>query len=362
MTGVVYDPLFLEHYDPGASGERRAAGEHRWPACERAGLWERMTPVTPQPVDLDLLGRVHDRAYIDQVAAISRRGGGYLDSDTYLVGATYDAARLAAGGAAELVRAVLRGQLDNGIALLRPPGHHATRGRGMGFCIFNNIAVAAQAALDEFGLRRILIFDWDVHHGNGTQDIFYDSPEVLFVSTHQYPHYPGTGDWRESGAAAGAGYTVNMPLPPGVGDEGFQRLFDEVWTPVAERFAPELILVSAGYDAHWRDPLAGLHLSLAGYWQLATGLVELGGAPLPRAHCSHARRRVRPPGALAGRRRYVPRAAGRPGARRGPHRPIRLARTLARPAGRVASPGCTTCNARPLFCPRRHPRAMMLVC
>ena len=170
---------------------------------------------------------------------------------------------------------VIRGDIPNGIALVRPPGHHAERARGMGFCLFNNIAVAAQAALDEFGLQRILIFDWDVHHGNGTQDIFYGSPNVLFMSTHQYPHYPGTGDWREAGAGAGAGYTVNMPLPAGVGDEGFARLLAEVVIPVVERFKPELILVSAGYDAHWRDPLAGLHLSLAGFWRLVEGIKGL---------------------------------------------------------------------------------------
>lgn len=274
MTGVVHHPLFFEHGIPGHP-EGPARLENIVGELSRAGLWERMTAVTSHPVDLELLGRVHDPAYVRQVAAISRRGGGYLDSDTYLVTATYDAALLAAGGAADVVRAVLRGEVDNGIALVRPPGHHATRERGMGFCIFNNIAVAAQAALDEFGLQRVLIYDWDVHHGNGTNDIFYDSPNVLFMSTHQYPHYPGTGDWREVGAQAGAGYTVNMPVPAGVGDEGFARLFREVATPLAERFQPELILVSAGYDAHWRDPLAGLHLSLAGYWEMAKGLVDL---------------------------------------------------------------------------------------
>ncbi|MGE5603473.1 MAG: histone deacetylase [Nitrososphaerales archaeon] len=274
MTGVIHHPLFFEHGIPGHP-EGPARLESITAELSRSGLWERMTLVTPWPVDLDLLARVHDRAYIDLVAAISARGGGYLDSDTYLVRATYNAALLAAGGTAELTRQVLRGEVRNGIALVRPPGHHATRERGMGFCIFNNIAVAAQASLDEFGLQRVLIFDWDVHHGNGTHDIFYDSPNVLFMSTHQYPHYPGTGDWREVGAGAGTGYTINLPLPAGVGDEGFARLLKEVVTPIAERFRPELILVSAGYDAHWRDPLAGLHLSLKGYWHLAKGLVDL---------------------------------------------------------------------------------------
>lgn len=274
MTGVVHHPLFFEHGIPGHP-EGPARLESITAELSRVGLWERLTAVMPRPVDVELLRRVHNARYVELVAAMSARGGGYLDPDTYLVQATYDAARLAAGGGVELVRQVLSGEIRNGIGLLRPPGHHAVRSRGMGFCIFNNIAVAAQAALDEYGLQRVLIFDWDVHHGNGTQDIFYDSPNVLFMSMHQYPHYPGTGDMREMGAGAGTGYTVNMPLPVGVGDQGFDRLLTEVVTPIAERFGPELILVSAGYDAHWRDPLAGLHLTLGGYWRLARTLVGL---------------------------------------------------------------------------------------
>ncbi|OQA43295.1 MAG: Histone deacetylase-like amidohydrolase [Chloroflexi bacterium ADurb.Bin325] len=273
-TGYVYDPLFLEHDLPGHP-EGRARLTAILAELASVGLLARMQQIPARPADDALLGRVHDPAYIERVRRISARGGGYLDPDTYLVGDTDGAARLAAGGAVELTRAVLRGELRNGIALVRPPGHHAERGRGMGFCIFNNIAVAAQAALDEFGLGRVLILDWDVHHGNGTQDIFYDSSEVMFISTHQYPYYPGTGDWRETGRAAGRGCTANIPLPAGVGDAGFRRLFDEAVVPLAERFRPELILVSAGYDAHWKDPLAGLHLSLAGYWRLATDVVGL---------------------------------------------------------------------------------------
>jgi len=273
-TGVLYDPLFLEHDLPGHP-ESATRLERIVTKLVSAGVWQRMQPVIPQPVGLPLLERVHDPGYISRVREIAARGGGYLDADTYLVGRSYDAAMLAAGGTVELTRNVVAGDLRNGIALVRPPGHHAERRRGMGFCLFNNIAVAARAALYEFGLHRVLIFDWDVHHGNGTQDIFYDSADVLFISTHQYPHYPGTGDWREAGAGAGSGYTVNLPLPAGACDAAFSRLFREVVIPLAHRFQPELILVSAGYDGHWRDPLAGLHLSLAGYWQLAAGMVSL---------------------------------------------------------------------------------------
>jgi acetoin utilization deacetylase AcuC-like enzyme len=273
-TAYCYDPLFLEH-DLSGHPESRARLERIMEILGDEGLLDRMTLVPPRPVDPGLLTRVHEEPYVALVQRVAGRGGGFLDADTYVAPRSYDAALLAAGGAADLVRAVLSGQARNGIALVRPPGHHATRQRGMGFCLFNNVAVAARAALDEAAVERVLIVDWDVHHGNGTQDIFYDSPQVLFFSTHQYPYYPGSGDWRERGAGEGIGYTVNVPLPTGVGDQGFARIYAEILTPLAERFQPELILVSAGYDAHWQDPLASLHLSLAGYWQMARAVVEL---------------------------------------------------------------------------------------
>ncbi len=273
-TAYCYDPQFLEHNLPGHP-ENRSRLEHALAALERGGLLARMAPVPPRPVDLDLLGRVHSGAYIGALRSLAQRGGGHLDADTYVGPRSFEIALLAAGGLVELVRAVMEGAVRNGIALVRPPGHHAVASRGMGFCLFNNVAIAARAALDQFGLDRVMIVDWDVHHGNGTQDIFYASPQVLFFSTHQYPHYPGTGHWRETGVGAGVGYTVNVPLPAGVGDQGFGRIFDEVLTPLAERYRPQLILVSAGYDAHWNDPLAGLNLSLAGYWRLARTVVGL---------------------------------------------------------------------------------------
>jgi len=275
-TAYCYDPLYLEHNLAGHP-ESRARLEAVMQALAAEELLERMTPIRPHPVDRDLLTRVHHPSYVAMVQALAERGGGHLDADTYMVARSYDAALLAAGGVVELVRAVLSGRANNGIALVRPPGHHATAERGMGFCLFNNIALGAQAALDEFGLERVLIVDWDVHHGNGTQDIFYDSSQVLYFSTHQYPYYPGTGHWRETGTGNGRGFTVNVPLPAGVGDQGFERIYAELLTPLAKRFHPELILVSAGYDAHWNDPLAGLRLSLAGYWQLAKTVVGLAG-------------------------------------------------------------------------------------
>jgi acetoin utilization deacetylase AcuC-like enzyme len=274
VTAYTYSPLFLEHNLPGHP-ENRTRLERIMAHLQEDGLLTRMTLITPQPAEMALLESVHDPAYVRELRDFAAAGGGHLDPDTYVGPASFDAARLAAGGAVELVRAVLAGRADNGIALVRPPGHHAVRGYGMGFCLLNNVAAAAQAALDHFGVARVLIVDWDVHHGNGTQDIFYGSPHVLFFSTHQYPYYPGSGGMAETGAGAGRGFTVNVPLPAGVGDAGFRQIYREVLTPVAERFRPELILVSAGFDAHWDDPLAGLRLSLAGYEALARAALGL---------------------------------------------------------------------------------------
>jgi acetoin utilization deacetylase AcuC-like enzyme len=171
--------------------------------------------------------------------------------------------------------AVIDGRVNNAFALVRPPGHHAMPGHGMGFCLFGNVAVAAQAARQDRGLERVLIVDFDVHHGNGTQAMFEEDPAVCFISTHQYPYYPGTGAAREVGRGAGQGTVVNIPLSPGAGDRVFQQVYQQVVIPVARRFAPDLVLVSAGFDAHWDDPLAGLGLSLGGYAWITRTLVEL---------------------------------------------------------------------------------------
>ncbi len=273
-TAYTYDPLFLAHHLSGHP-ESRTRLERVLAELEQTGLLARMTLIPPQPASRELLTAVHSADYVQALAALARRGGGHLDPDTYVGPRSYAAAELAAGGVVALVRAVVAGQARNAIALVRPPGHHARRGGGMGFCLLNNVAIAAQAGLTECGLTRILIVDWDVHHGNGTQEIFYGTPQVLFFSTHQYPYYPGSGSVREIGTGAGQGTTVNVPLPAGVGDAGFQRIYADILTPLAERYRPELILVSAGFDAHWDDPLAGLRLSLAGYWQLARTIVGL---------------------------------------------------------------------------------------
>lgn len=234
----------------------------------------------PQEASEDDLEAVHEAGYIKEVAALSRRGGGWLDPDTVVSARSYEAALHAAGGAVQAVDLVMEGKADLAFALVRPPGHHATRRRGMGFCLFNNVAIAAHHALRRHGLSRLLMVDWDVHHGNGTQEAFYEDNRVLYFSVHEWPHYPGTGRYDEAGAGAGRGYTVNVPLPSGSGDRGYTKVFQDILAPLAERFRPELILVSAGYDAHWADPLASMSLSVPGFGALS-GQVSA----LANAHC-----------------------------------------------------------------------------
>ncbi len=237
-------------------------------------LAETLTRVPTRPASREQLTRVHTRAHLDHVLEMSYRGG-YLDPDTYIRDGSWDAALHAAGGVIALVEKVARGELDNGFALVRPPGHHAEANRAMGFCLFNNVAVPTPAPQAEFGLQRILIVDWDVHHGNGTQHIFYDDPTVMFFSVHQYPYYPGTGAKEERGAGPGEGTTVNVPFPGGVGDEDYILVFQRLLVPLARRFRPDIILVSAGFDPHWRDPLAAMEVTLTGFARMAEILLDL---------------------------------------------------------------------------------------
>jgi acetoin utilization deacetylase AcuC-like enzyme len=273
-TAYLYSPVFLEHEEEGhpESPERL---RQILRVLEETGVLPRLTALEPVAATDMQIAAVHAPQHIDLVRRLIARGGGHFDADTYANARSLDAATLAAGALIRAVDAVMAGEIDNAFALVRPPGHHATRSRAMGFCIFNNIAIAARHALDAHKLERVLIVDYDVHHGNGTQDIFYNTSRVLYFSTHQYPHYPGTGDWRELGEGDGAGFTVNVPLPPRVGDEGYQRVFDDLLFPLAERYQPQLVLVSVGFDAHWSDPLASENLSIAGYAALARTAVEI---------------------------------------------------------------------------------------
>ena len=268
---VYYHPLFLEH-ETGEHPENKRRLIAARKALTDSGLdleW-----VTPEPASGQAIARVHDPAYIESVERVAAQGGGWLDMDTAVSPMSYQAATLAAGaGLMAVERALETGQ--RAFMLVRPPGHHATRSRGMGFCLFNNIAVAAAYALEERGLERVLIVDWDVHHGNGTQSMFYSEPRVLFFSTHEAGHYPGTGMAREVGSGEAAGFTVNVPLQPGAGDGAVALAFETLLEPLARAFKPQLLLVSAGFDPQAGDPLGDLRFSQAAFQWMASRLAVL---------------------------------------------------------------------------------------
>ena len=278
--------LFFSHpaslaHDTGQHPERAqrlVAIERRLDEDAWLGFERRSAP----PVDRALLERCHDPRYIEALERLCAAGGGMIDGDTVVSSGSWEAALRSAGGAVAVVDALLDGDAAVAFAAGRPPGHHATVDRAMGFCLFNNVAVAALRGLER-GLERVLILDWDVHHGNGTNDIFRDSPEVLYASIHESPLYPGTGPAGDRGRGAGVGFTLNMPVPSGSGDEVFLALIRGRVSEAARDYRPQLILVSAGYDAHHDDPLASCEVTTAGYGEMAETVRDLAaelGAPL----------------------------------------------------------------------------------
>lgn len=252
LPAVLYDPLVLDH-ETGDHPENAGRLIRTIALLRERGLWDRLQHVAPKPAPREILNATHQAEYLDLIHLHAQQGGAYLTADTPFGPHSYDAAVMASGAAIGAVDAVLDGAAPSAFALVRPPGHHAGPAEGMGFCLINHAAVAARHAVLNRGLERVLLVDYDVHHGNGTQDIFYTDPAVLYFSTHQYPAYPGTGAAREIGSGAGLGTTVNVPLPAGVGDEGHLAALEQILVPVAREFRPQLILVSAGYDSHWRN-------------------------------------------------------------------------------------------------------------
>ena len=234
-------------------------------------------------VERSLLHAVHPESHVAFVEELCEAGGGAIDADTYAMPGTFGAALRACGGSVALVDALLGGEAAVGVSAVRPPGHHAETARAMGFCFFGNVAVAARRATAAHGLSRVLILDWDVHHGNGTNDIFHADSDVLFVSIHEYPLYPGTGPASDVGSGAGEGFTVNLPVPGGSGDAAYRSLVEHVGAALVREWEPELVLISAGFDAHRDDPLATCRVSEAGFAGMAASLRRAAdgvGAPL----------------------------------------------------------------------------------
>ncbi|MCY3779850.1 MAG: histone deacetylase [Chloroflexi bacterium] len=268
-TAYLTHPRFIEHDFP-QHAEHAGRIQAVWEQLDAQNLADQLLRIEPSPASSDQILAAHSPAHLERLRNISHQDRMVrIDADTYALPISLEIARLAAGAATSAVDLIADGSADNALAIVRPPGHHATKDWQMGFCLLNNIAIAARHAQAQHKYEKVLIIDYDVHHGNGTQDIFYADPSVMFISIHQSPHYPGSGAFNETGAGAGRGYTINVPIPGGHGDAAYGRIFADVLWPAARRFAPDLMLISAGFDAHWVDPLAGMQLSLAGYDQLA---------------------------------------------------------------------------------------------
>ena len=281
-TGFVYHPAYLDHDmgmgHPESPDRLRAIVSQ----LERSRVMDRLVRIDSSPAADDWITQIHAPSYVKKLNAVRPTSGSVsLDADTALSPGSLPAAYLAAGGALAAADAMMDGRVTNAFCAVRPPGHHAERDRAMGFCLFNNVAIAARYFQKRHGLTRVLIVDWDVHHGNGTQHVFYDDPTVLFFSTHQYPHYPGTGRSNERGEGKAEGMTLNVPMSSGQGDEEYLAVFQRTLVPAADAFKPDAVIISAGFDAHRDDPLAGMGLTEEGYAAL-TGIV----AGIARRHAN----------------------------------------------------------------------------
>ncbi|MBN2008447.1 histone deacetylase [candidate division KSB1 bacterium] len=269
ITGFIYDPFYLEHlgwrFHPERPDRLNSVVEH----MKESSLWDKLLHFSPIPADIKWIETVHTPTYIQTVKNAFQQGRTQLDPDTGICESSYDVALLAAGAGIVGVDAVMNEEVEHVFCAVRPPGHHAERDRAMGFCLFNNIAIAARYAQIHYHLERILILDWDAHHGNGTQHAFEEDSSVFYISLHQWPFYPGTGSSVERGIGAGKGYTMNIPLPPGTGDREYLQCFTDEVIPAIDQFHPELILISAGFDTHADDPLAMLDVSTDGFAQIS---------------------------------------------------------------------------------------------
>jgi acetoin utilization deacetylase AcuC-like enzyme len=273
--GVIFDNLYLQHDNGMGHPESPQRLLAIYDMLTTTGLIKELTRINPRDATQEEICLVHDPEYFNLIKSTRGRPRIFLDPDTSTSPLSFDAALRAAGGMLSGIDSVVKKEVDIAFALVRPPGHHAEKNRAMGFCLFNNIAVGAAYAINSYGFKRILIVDWDLHHGNGTQNMFYTSPNVLYFSLHQYPYYPGTGRINEVGAKEGTGYNVNVPLPAGMGDKEYIKVFFEILGPIAQQYGPEIVLVSAGFDPYFDDPLGGMQVTPSGFAQMGRFLKEL---------------------------------------------------------------------------------------
>jgi acetoin utilization deacetylase AcuC-like enzyme len=274
-TGIIQDEIFLQHDTGPFHPERpeRLISIHE--GLRSYPHQNQLLKLKPRPATEAELALIHAQSHIQKIQKTAGLEQIQLDPDTTTSARSYEAARQAVGSLLVLIEALFSGEIKNGFGFVRPPGHHAEPNRAMGFCLFNNIAIGAAYALQKFGLSKIMVVDFDVHHGNGTQKAFYHRKDVLYVSTHQWPLYPGTGDFTELGEGAGKGFTVNFPLPSGTDDATYNLLFEKVIVPIGRTYQPDILLVSAGYDAYVEDPLAGMELTQEGFGGISQSLVDL---------------------------------------------------------------------------------------
>lgn len=277
-TGFIYSPKYLQHRPSTTHPE--SPERLRWivDSLQKNSLWQKLVIISPVPAQVTWLEYIHSPHYIKRVQEACEEGNTMIDTpDVEVSSESFNIALLAAGGVLRAMDAVIKGEIDNAFCALRPPGHHALHDTAMGFCLFNNAAIAAKYVQKQYGLERILIVDWDVHHGNGTQAAFYQDPSVFYFSIHQYPHYPGTGAADERGSGEGWGYTLNIPMSAFSNDEDYRKAFDEQLVPAAEKFKPQLVLVSAGFDGHADDPLSSIQLSESCFGHLTQIVKSIAG-------------------------------------------------------------------------------------
>jgi len=273
-TGVVRDNRYMDHVANTYHPESHQRLEVLYRMLQETEMKGKFIEVQPRMATREELELIHVPRYIQLVASTAGQACTMLDPDTYACSKSYETAKLAAGGTLVAVDRVLGGELDNAFAFVRPPGHHAESNRAMGFCLFNNVAIAAGYALKTHKLRKALIIDWDLHHGNGTQHSFYERADVLYFSTHQFPYYPGTGYVNEVGSGTGKGFTVNVPLSPGPGDAEYMQIFEDILEPIAMEYKPDIVFVSAGFDIYYQDPLGGMQVTPEGFANLAKIVLE----------------------------------------------------------------------------------------
>ncbi|MEW6088585.1 MAG: histone deacetylase [bacterium] len=281
QTGLIYHPDFLKH-DTGHHPENKLRLAKTFDYLEKTGALKKLSLIKFDEASEDDIGLIHTAGHIREVKNAYSQGINFLDPDTPVSEQSYKTALLAAGGVLKACVEVSSENIKNAFCLIRPPGHHAAPARSMGFCLFNNAAIAARYLQKHLNHQKILIIDWDAHHGNGTQDAFYDDPSVLYFSTHRYPFYPGSGSSEEKGDGKGFGFNINVPLPSGSGDKEYISAFEKILIPAAEKFKPEFILISAGFDAHIEDPLGGMAVTDEGFKRLTEITINLS-----KKHCGN---------------------------------------------------------------------------